>query len=205
MREYKWQYGARQETSCIFYTILPTAALVARTHQLSNSILDLKLINMKAICIPGYLLKTTKKWFFLLWYLAFISLFKNISYYNELNNIPQNFIRTDTCECEPIWNRFLEDIIKLKWGHLISDILTMRGKFKHRDTGENVSWWQRQSLEWWQFQSRPRNAKDCRKPWEARKRQGRTSHRAFWQNVALPTLWLHTSSLWNSERINLCF
>lgn len=140
VREYKWQYGARQETYCIFYTILPTAALVARTHQLSNSILDLKLINMKAICIPGYLLKTTtKKWFFLLWYLAFISLFKNISYCNELNNIPQNFIRTGTCECEPIWNRFLEDIIKLKRGHLISDILTMRGKFKHRDTGENVS------------------------------------------------------------------
>ena len=64
-------------------------------------------------------------------------------------------------------------------------------------------WWWRQRLDWCVY--KPRNTKDFRQPWDARKRQGKFSSKAFRESMALITPWFFIFIVQNYGRIDFCY
>lgn len=76
-------------------------------------------------------------------------------------------------------------------------------KDTQKHTRENAMWPQRQRLEW--CICKPRNAKGCQEPAEAKAGKEGCSPRAFWGTVALPTPWVWNSGVQNHENTFLLF
>lgn len=115
-----------------------------------------------------------------------------------------------TCECDLIRKCSLHrcDQVKMRsfsfeWVFIQWCVLMRRGKFGHKytHTEAKATSWQRQRLE--QCRYKPKNTKYWQQLPEARRKQGGSFPRDFWEHGPADT-WFKTSSLQICERINFC-
>lgn len=118
-------------------------------------------------------------------------------------------LKYDSFQSDLIWEtgfcRCSQSKIRSSWirvgSYPMTSIHTRGGKFEHRDAREKVKWqWRRMEIK----EYKPRNAKNCQQPPDARKRKGRMlpwilqRNPCLCQHLAFPLL---ASKI---MRINLC-